>query len=170
MKRATNFVYVIHAVGTNRVKIGFSDNPHRRLNDLQTGSPFPLTLVGLREGTMKTERAIHEYFEDRRIQGEWFEVEPDDALRLLFDDELIAGLIRPKTKKRPFRLNTMNDLCALDLSQILAKAVNSRMLKPEEAGDVLIFHVPMCPAHMMVSLPKCLMCIESESAELPTAA
>jgi hypothetical protein len=28
----------------------------------------------------------------------------------------------------------------------------------------------MCAAHMMVSLPKCLMCIEAESAEIPTAA
>ena len=72
-------------------------------------------------------------------------------------------------KERP-NLQTMNDLYSLELSQVLLQAADAGMLKPEEAGDVLIFHVPMCPAHMMVSLPKCLMCIEVESAELPTAA
>jgi hypothetical protein len=53
MKRATNFVYIIHAVGISQVKIGFSDDPKLRLSDLQTGSPFPLELIGSREGTVK---------------------------------------------------------------------------------------------------------------------
>jgi hypothetical protein len=30
--------------------------------------------------------------------------------------------------------------------------------------------VPMCPIHMMVNLPKCLMCIEADGAASPIAA
>jgi len=67
-------------------------------------------------------------------------------------------------------LQTMNDLYSLELSQVLLQAAEAGMLQPEESGDGWIFHVPMCARHMMVSLPKCLMCIEAESAAQPAAA
>ena len=50
------------------------------------------------------------------------------------------------------------------------QAVDAAMLQPEASGDGWIFHVPMCRAHMMVNLPKCLMCIESERDSMPAAA
>ena len=62
-------------------------------------------------------------------------------------------------KERP-SLQTMNDLYSLELSQVLLQAVDAGMLQPEETGDGWVFHVSMCPAHAMVNLPKCLMCIE----------
>jgi hypothetical protein len=74
------------------------------------------------------------------------------------------------TGKEQPSLQTMNDLYSLELSQVLLQAVDAGMIEPEASGDGWIFHVPMCATHMMVSLPKCLMCIEAESAELPTAA
>jgi hypothetical protein len=48
----TGFVYVIHAVGTNRVKIGYSTKPEKRLLHLRTGSPFELRLLGKWPGTV----------------------------------------------------------------------------------------------------------------------
>jgi len=74
------------------------------------------------------------------------------------------------TGKEQPSLQTMNHLYSLELSQVLLQAVDAGMIEPEASGDGWIFHVPMCAAHMMVSLPKCLMCIEAERAELPTAA
>ena len=67
-------------------------------------------------------------------------------------------------------LQTMNDLYSLELSQVLLQAMDAGMIEPEASDDGWIFHVPMRRAHMMVNLPKRLMCIEAESAELPTAA
>ena len=67
-------------------------------------------------------------------------------------------------------LQTMNDLYSLELSQVLLQAVDAGMLEPEASGDGWVFHVPMCRAHMIVSLPKCLMCIEAEGAAAPIAA
>ena len=64
----------------------------------------------------------------------------------------------------------MNDLYSLELSRVLLQAVDAGMLEPEAGGDGWIFHAPMRRAHMMVNLPKRLMRIEAESAELPTAA
>lgn len=67
-------------------------------------------------------------------------------------------------------LQTMNDLYSLELSQVLLQAMDAGMLQPEESGDGWVFHVPMCPTHLMVNLPKCLMCIEAESSASPIAA
>ena len=74
------------------------------------------------------------------------------------------------TEKEQPSLQTMSDLYSLELSQVLLQAADAGMLQPEANGDGWIFHVPMCGAHMMVSLPKCLMCIEAEGAASPMAA
>lgn len=77
------FVYVIHAVGTNRVKIGYSADPANRLSELQTASPFPLDLVGTRPGTPDMERGLHRHLYKHHRVGEWFEIEPKQALRIV---------------------------------------------------------------------------------------
>ena len=77
------FVYVIHAVGTNRVKIGFTQRIAERLSDLQTGSPFPLELVGYHNASLGFEQRLHEQLKDRRCIGEWFEIEPQEALSIV---------------------------------------------------------------------------------------
>jgi hypothetical protein len=48
--------------------------------------------------------------------------------------------------------------------------MDAGMLEPKASGDGWIFHMLMCAAHMMVSLPKGLMCIEAERDAVPTAA
>ena len=41
--------------------------------DLQTGSPFPLSLIYKTPGHMSAERRLHRQFQSCRIFGEWFE-------------------------------------------------------------------------------------------------
>jgi hypothetical protein len=64
----------------------------------------------------------------------------------------------------------MNDIYALDMSKMLAKVVDAGMLELEAIGDGWIFYAPMCAAHLMVNLPKCLMCIEAERDAVSAAA
>lgn len=87
MKNTTpqGYVYIIHATGTNRIKLGFSNEPEKRLADLQTGSPFPLALIGTCPGSAKLERRLHSQLKDRHRTGEWFEIDPQEALKLLLD-------------------------------------------------------------------------------------
>jgi len=82
------FVYVIHAVGTNRVKVGFSLTPEKRLIELQTGSPFPLSLIGKREGTIGLERAIHFRLREHWQTGEWFEIDPAQCWEIVCAEPL----------------------------------------------------------------------------------
>lgn len=74
------------------------------------------------------------------------------------------------TAKEQPSLQSMSDLYSLELSQVLLQAVDAGMLQPEEWDDGWIFHVPMCRTHMMVNLPKCLMCIEAERDSIQAAA
>jgi len=86
------YVYLIHAVGTDRYKIGRSINPPVRLETLKKQSPYPLQILECfwTPDAIADEKYFHnrEYLAPHRKFGEWFEVsdEEDDTLSLsLFD-------------------------------------------------------------------------------------
>lgn len=68
-------VYVIEAVGTSWVKIGWTRDTatSERLRALQVASPLELRLVVSIVGGEARERAMHEQFAEYRVRGEWFE-------------------------------------------------------------------------------------------------
>lgn len=78
--RARGFkVYVIAADGSPLVKIGRAvDVPHR-LQNLQSGSPVKLTLLGVFDGPdgRALEHSLHVELAAARRHGEWFDLGPD---------------------------------------------------------------------------------------------
>lgn len=69
------------------VKIGIAGDVEKRIAAVQTGSPKRLKIIGLfdtpnREIARKFELAFHKYYADKRLSGEWFDVDPIDALAL----------------------------------------------------------------------------------------
>jgi hypothetical protein len=72
---ALGFVYCIRDGYKGTVKIGFSNNPNRRLQQLQTASATHLELCGVIETVQSFEKFLHHVFRDRHVFGEWF----DDA-------------------------------------------------------------------------------------------
>lgn len=77
-------VYFIEAVGTNRVKIGYAENPDERVLELQTGSPYPLRLLFSVPGDRAVESEYHTRYSHSRIDNsEWFYF--DSKLRQLID-------------------------------------------------------------------------------------
>lgn len=70
-------VYVIEAVGTDRVKIGYTklSEPDRRLGELSVASPFQLRLIvfiGGSNGCYRHEQNLHKRFAGARVNREWF--------------------------------------------------------------------------------------------------
>jgi hypothetical protein len=61
------FIYFIQSGEDGPIKIGFSNQPDRRLPELQTGNPRALI-----PGDTSVERQLHTRFEPARIRGEWF--------------------------------------------------------------------------------------------------
>ena len=57
------------------IKIGYTsgDNAKRRINQLQTASPFSIKLIGTIAGAdTRHENVLHRVFDEDRINGEWF--------------------------------------------------------------------------------------------------
>ena len=86
-------IYVIEAVGLDRVKIGKSVNPLFRMLSLQSGCPVPLRIVKEFDWHDSIEKIIHSCFGKYRIGGEWFRTDGEinelgDFLNILvFSDE-----------------------------------------------------------------------------------
>ena len=71
----SGYVYLIHAVGTDKFKIGKSRiSVARRIADLQTGCPLRLRYVyhAYVDNVDGAEKQLHLYFEHFRSIGEWF--------------------------------------------------------------------------------------------------
>lgn len=88
-------IYVLHAVTTNLVKIGYTaeDNPLRRLGTLQTGCPHRLRVLTYVPGAPRSlERDLHLQFRQKRnvLAGrEWFDLDETER------DELVLQIGRP---------------------------------------------------------------------------
>jgi hypothetical protein len=71
------FIYLIHAKGTRRYKIGLTTrNVEQRFNELNSSqSPYPLELIEFIEthNVTETEEYLHQKYDFQRRHGEWFE-------------------------------------------------------------------------------------------------
>jgi hypothetical protein len=80
---ADKFVYVI-AAQDGPVKIGFSAHPEKRLKELQTGHAEPLFLHHTEpvaaDKAYLIEQLIHADNRHRRLRGEWFRLNVEDAV------------------------------------------------------------------------------------------
>ena len=55
------------------VKIGWTSvSAEARADDLQTGIPYELEVLGVLPGSQRDERQLHRRFEVARVRGEWF--------------------------------------------------------------------------------------------------
>lgn len=85
------WVYVIGSPVVRPVKIGVSDDPEARLDDLQTGSPVPLVLLWQVHGGQRLEAALHERFAAVRTHGEWFDFGDDDPVLTVAEEAARLG-------------------------------------------------------------------------------
>jgi hypothetical protein len=70
------FIYLIHATGSGRYKIGLASNVQKRMRQLSKQSAFPLALIASHpsDDMFRDESAWHKLFEKQRVHGEWFEL------------------------------------------------------------------------------------------------
>jgi hypothetical protein len=67
------------------VKIGITSNIGSRLSQLQPGHPSRLVVhrsyaFDERYAAFRAERQAHEFFDDARMCGEWFDITPEEAI------------------------------------------------------------------------------------------
>lgn len=77
-----------------RIKIGFSNDPQKRLRELQTGSSNSLHLIGSIPGGKHLESKLHSNFAHLKLKNEWFHA--TQGLRGFIEMEL--GLRHPQVE------------------------------------------------------------------------
>lgn len=76
----TNYVYLIscHGWGRTHVKIGLTSHLKRRISNIQTGCPFPISHIfavpsEYREEARGLEKLLHMLLKPQRLRAEWYE-------------------------------------------------------------------------------------------------
>jgi hypothetical protein len=88
-------LYVVHATGTTRFKIGLAIKPRLRLSGLKTGSCMPLELVSTIEiVAAEIEHELHHALAPWHSHGEWFDLgaDTDAFLAKVRSDGLFTAL------------------------------------------------------------------------------
>lgn len=65
-------IYFVAAPEASRIKIGFSNNPDKRIASLMTSSAYKLETLAIVEGSREQEQALHQRFAHLRVHREWF--------------------------------------------------------------------------------------------------
>lgn len=90
-KRSRRWVYLIGSPDVRSVKIGVSNEPEARLEDLRTGSPVVLHLLWKTPGGQALESALHAYFAAYRTHGEWFDFGDENPVALVATAAVLMG-------------------------------------------------------------------------------
>jgi hypothetical protein len=117
---STCFVYLIcHDIDgklQGPCKIGISDNPQKRLGQVQNGNPRMLALAFTfhcwdRDWASRVEAAFHSVHRSHRMSGEWFNLDAVDALGGLV--EVFSAGLRHIAKDDRDLLNSLAEICNL---------------------------------------------------------
>lgn len=72
-----SYVYLMQDKITNLLKIGYSENPHRRLYEINHGGASEVILLEYFIGSKANELIIHSKFKNVRVKREWFQHDSD---------------------------------------------------------------------------------------------
>lgn len=102
-------------------KIGYSDNPVERMRAFQTGNPYPLNLVGCIAGEPDDEKHFHRLYSEKKVQGEWFDLDAQDIARILssIQDKPIAKASGKPATVRPWGPPDLRKFSAREQAQLL---------------------------------------------------
>lgn len=67
-------VYVVEAISLDRMKVGWTRSPIRRLQQIQLHCPVPIRLLAIIPGGRKVESIMHWQVRDLQVVSEWFEL------------------------------------------------------------------------------------------------
>ncbi len=108
-------VYVIHAQGTDLIKIGWTRalTAENRRRDLQISNPHKLVVIGLAVSAPTfVEKKYHRMLEAFRVRNEWFQLDHDERVRLVMLLEK-EPQYKPEIEKELMRLTGLSTKNAL---------------------------------------------------------
>jgi hypothetical protein len=123
-----SFVYLFHCVDTDIYKIGKSDNPSSRINDIRGGCPYELELYAQTwlpsvTGAYAYESHLHKMFDTLRMEGEWFKLK-EELVDIVIDD-----FMTPYSKKyKPIQFLKYRTLSEPEVVHPTAEEMRERLM------------------------------------------
>lgn len=121
-------VYIIHAQGTQRYKVGRSTNPITRWQTIKKQSPYPIKMVDFfyTPDAITDEYYLHQELKDYRVHGEWFEDLPGQEAVVIgtfssYTNKLIEN--DAKTILKQYGVDTDRAIVAYNLSVFLHESL-----------------------------------------------
>jgi hypothetical protein len=147
------YVYLIESAGCT--KIGMTTNPKRRIADLQTSNPMPMTLRYVFEckeiRAVRVEVAAHQHFSFHRMRGEWFYIDADMVadwlmnksglpVALHYQHDIQPVLVTETTKRFHINVNLVVMYTALVFWVLVAVSIANALSKtvPMTTADLII--------------------------------
>jgi len=93
-KPRKGYIYLIQAITpVNHYKIGLSKEPVTRIESMGVKLPFPVETIHIfpTDDMTTTEKTLHENFADRRVNGEWFELDEGDVDYICAIQAVVGG-------------------------------------------------------------------------------
>lgn len=130
-EESSRYIYVLWdyqnmpLIDNTRIKIGISKNPEIRTRSIitQSGLEYCMPLVYIKlKNNDHTETDIHKYFKEYRSIGEWFNINPFEAIISIYDfSERFEGYYIPEQTNEMFKsimVNNLLDILGIDLKTL----------------------------------------------------
>lgn len=114
-----HFTYVIARVKAGHgfdgfeapIKVGISVEPWVRMSTIQTSCPFKIDVMWMLEAANKglaraIESSFHKQWKNKKLHGEWFDVNPIMAVRCL--NNIYSGIVRAQVPDEELRDALLN--------------------------------------------------------------
>lgn len=143
--KADSYVYFIKPVLMDGpIKVGCSEIPTSRLENLAAWSPWPLMIIGTVPGTIKDEQYLHRCFAKWHSHREWFHSTPE--LRKIIDEILTAGKLDTffETLKPVGSIRKRRDHITPERSSYLSYSARIRLAgdRLRKLGEDSAWHTP----------------------------
>lgn len=96
----SGYIYIIKEQENGRVKIGKAKHYINRLNIFNVKLPFPYEVIKIFEvsNRHKVEKLLHDNFSNKRLNGEWFELNDED-IEAIYNDKEICDYINNEIQR-----------------------------------------------------------------------
>jgi hypothetical protein len=131
MKKARGTVYVVEAIGTGMVKVGFTTDLPTRLRVFKSCCPFGARVLKTYEGNTDKEDELHERWKAHWVHGEWFRLEP------LLADLKIEPVEVPPLLERVLTSEDVEDY----LNKVLPSSPTTRLVVPPAASKTAFLNL-----------------------------
>jgi DNA-binding XRE family transcriptional regulator len=146
-------VYYIAAPETGLVKIGFANDPEKRLGKIRVDSPSLIVLLAFENGGKDKEAARHNQFAHLRARGEWFKLEADLVEHIACLPAYIASRKRHPAKFREGALGQIRGKLALTQAEFAdALGIHQSTISRMERGELEIDKRTMIAAQALLDI------------------